>query len=228
MLLAIVASATLVAALSAESCTRDPVLIIVEDLHWADPPLLSHLAALRVSIAHGPGLLVLTSRVEREQLDATWRASYRATSFATIDVGPLRPEEARRIAASFIDATQPVALTCIQRAGGNPLFLEQLLRNAEEGSADAVPGSIQSLVLARMDRLPPRDRQAFQAAAVIGQRFELPLLRRLIGAADYRCDVLVANALVIDEGEIDRLAPARPCARRRTISPPAIAASSPG
>lgn len=191
----------LVAALVVDACARGLVLIVIEDLHWADPLLLGHLAALAASIAQGSGLLVLTSRVEGDPLDAAWRASCRATPFATIDLGPLRPEEACRLAGSFIDATNRVALACIQRAGGHPLFLEQLLRNAEEGSLDAVPGSIQSLVLARMDRLPARDRQAFQAAAVIGQRFELPLLRRLIGAPDYRCDLLVANALVLPDVE---------------------------
>ena len=87
---------------------------------------------------------------------------------------------------NFIDATQSVAIACIERAGGNPLFLEQLLRNAQEGSHEAIPASIQSLVLARMDRLAPRDREAFQIAAVIGQRFDLALLRHLMGAPEYK------------------------------------------
>ena len=94
-----------------------------------------------------------------------------------------------------------MALACIERAAGNPLFLEQLLRNAEEGSEDMIPASIQSLVLARMDRLAARDRKAFQTAAVIGQRFDLNLLRRLLDAPDYTCDALVANALALPEGD---------------------------
>ncbi len=158
-------------------------------------------AAFATVMADGAGILLMTSRVEGDPLDAAWRASCRGTPFATFDLGPLRHEEALSLAASFIDATQRVTLACIARAGGNPLFLEQLLRNAEEGSADAVPPSIQSLVLARMDRLPPQDRQAFQAASVIGQRFDLALLRHLLGAANYVCDVLLANALVLPEGE---------------------------
>ena len=52
-----------------------------------------------------------------------------------------------------------------------------------------------------MDRLPVRDRQAFQTAAVIGQRFDLDLLRRLIDAPDYTCEALVADALVMPEGD---------------------------
>ena len=191
----------LAAALVARGCGGGPMLIIVEDLHWADPQVLGDLAAFATAVANGPGLLVMTSRVEGDPLDAAWRASCRGTPFATIDLGPLRGDEALSLAGSFINATYSVALACIERAGGNPLFLEQLLQNAEEGSEDAVPASIQSLVLARMDRLAQRDRQAFQAAAVIGQRFDLALLRHLIDKPDYVCDGLISNALVLPEGD---------------------------
>ena len=190
-----------VAALVGDRCRRGPAMIVVEDLHWADPQILAYLAAVATAVAHGPGLLAMTSRIEGDPLDAAWRASCRGTPFATIDLGPLSEEEALSLAGGFIDATQRLALACIERAGGNPLFLEQLLRNAEEGSEEAMPASIQSLVLARMDRLAPLDRQAFQAASVIGQRFDLALLRQLIGAADYACDGLVRNALMLPEGD---------------------------
>ncbi|WP_087736066.1 adenylate/guanylate cyclase domain-containing protein [Paraburkholderia piptadeniae] len=182
-------------------CRKAATLIIVEDLHWADPEVLGYLSAFASGIANGPGVLVTTSRVEGDPIDATWRARCRDTPFTTIDLGPLRTDEALSLAGNFIDATQRVALACIERAGGNPLFLEQLLRNAEEGSGSAVPSSIRSLVLARMDRLAPRDRLAFQAAAVIGQRFDIALLRRLIDDPGYVCDGLLANALVLPEGE---------------------------
>ena len=52
-----------------------------------------------------------------------------------------------------------------------------------------------------MDRLAQRDRQAFQAAAVIGQRFDLALLRHLVDKPDYVCDGLISNALVLPEGD---------------------------
>jgi class 3 adenylate cyclase/tetratricopeptide (TPR) repeat protein len=191
----------LMAALTQDALRRGPIMIIVEDLHWADPQILGHLAAMAAAIGDGLGLLVMTSRVEGDPLDAAWRASVSGVSLATIDLGPLRPGEARALAGSFLDATQALAHACIDRAGGNPLFLEQLLRNAEEGSGDSIPASIQSLVLARTDRLAPHDRQAIQAASIIGQRFELPLLRQMIGMPDYVCDGLVDHALVLPEGD---------------------------
>ena len=191
----------LAARLTGNACGQTATMIVVEDLHWADPEVLAYLSAFASGIANGPGLLVTTSRVEGDPIDAAWRARCRDTPFATIDLGPLRKDEALSLAGNFIDASQRVALACIERAGGNPLFLEQLLRNAEEGSSGAVPASIRSLVLARMDRLAPHDRLAFQAAAVIGQRFDLALLRRLIDDPGYVCDGLLANALVLPEGE---------------------------
>ncbi|MBP0592221.1 AAA family ATPase [Paraburkholderia sp. LEh10] len=190
-----------VAALTADACRRGAIMIVVEDLHWADLQVLGYLAAFASGIAGGAGLLVMTSRVDGDPLDAAWRARLRDTPLATIDLGPLRRDEALTLAGNFIDATQRVALACIERADGNPLFLEQLLHNAEEGSSEAVPASIQSLVLARMDRLAPCDRLAFQAASVIGQRFGIALLRRLIDEPGYDCGTLVANALVLPEGE---------------------------
>jgi class 3 adenylate cyclase/tetratricopeptide (TPR) repeat protein len=190
-----------VAAIAEDACRRGPAMITVEDLHWADSQALSYLSAIAAAVANGPGLLVLTSRGDGDPLDAAWRAGCHGTSFATIDLGPLRHDEALTLAGSFIDASERVAHACIERAAGNPLFLEQLLHNAEEGREDTIPSTIQSLVLARMDRLTPRDREAFQAAAVIGQRFSLALLRRLIAAPGYVCDGLVANALVLPEGE---------------------------
>ena len=192
---------TVIAAVAAHACAQRPTFIVVEDLHWADPPLLGQLSAFASALVHGPGLMMMTSRIEGDPIDAAWRASCRGAPFSTIDLGPLRSEEALNLASTFMDATLRVAAACIERAGGNPLFLEQLLRNAEEGTADAVPPSIQSLVLARMDRLHASDRGAFQAAAVIGQQFSLALLRHLIGDPNYVCDGLISNALVLPEGD---------------------------
>ncbi|SAK99474.1 adenylate/guanylate cyclase [Caballeronia calidae] len=190
-----------VAALTADACRRAPAMIVVEDLHWADAQLLGYLAAFAAGIAQGAGLLVMTSRIDGDPLDAAWRARLRDRPLATIDLGPLRREESLSLASHFIDATQRVALACIERAAGNPLFLEQLLHNVEEGSGEMIPPSIQTLMLARMDRLAPRDRTAFRAASVIGQRFDAALVRHLIDDPGYDCGALVANALIVPEGD---------------------------
>ena len=189
------------AAIVAHATRERPLLLIVEDLHWAEPSVLAHLAAIVTAAASSQALLVTTSRIEGDPVDAAWRARCSRVPVFTLDLGPLRREDALRLAGNYVDTTQKLALACIDRAAGNPLFLEQLVRNAEEGHDGRVPASVQSLVLARMDRLPERDRRAFQAASVIGQRFGLDLLRHLAGDPTFSCDVLRAGGLVLPEGD---------------------------
>ena len=119
----------------------------------------------------------------------------------TFDLGPLREAEALELAQNYAPADRQFVLSCIARAEGNPLFLEQLLRSADEVGLDEVPGSVQSIVLARMDRLDQRDRTALQAASVIGQRFSLDALRNAIDNPGYDCTNLVTHFLVRPEGE---------------------------
>ena len=184
-----------------EASRGSATLIVVEDLHWVGPATLAALAAMTEAIVSGPALLVMTTRREGDPIDAAWRTSCDATPLATIDLGPLRPADARLLASAFFATSPRFTEDCIDRAEGNPLFLEQLLRNAEEGAAETMPSSIQSLVLARMDRLPPRDRRALQAAAVIGQRVELAAIRHVMDDPAYDWATLIANALLRPDGQ---------------------------
>ncbi len=145
-------------------------------------------------------VLVTTTRIEGDPLDSAWRAETGGAPLLTIDLAPLREAEAIELAGGLLEVNEQIARDCIARAEGNPLFLEQLLRNAEESSEEAVPASIQSLVLARMDRLLGPDKAALQAASVIGQRFSVDALRHLIEDPGYDCGGLVSHHLVRPEG----------------------------
>ncbi len=189
-----------VADLIRSTSASSPIVVIIEDVHWADPLMLTHLATMAGAAADCPTLVVMTSRIEGDPLDQAWRATTDGCPLMTVDLGPLRREEALTLAGTFIDATKQFARDCIERAGGNPLFLEQLLRNAEELGGEEIPASIQSLVLARIDRLLPADKHALQAASVTGQRFNLDVLRHLLDDADYDCAGLLEHHLVRLEG----------------------------
>jgi class 3 adenylate cyclase/tetratricopeptide (TPR) repeat protein len=189
-----------VAALVRAASTRHPLFLIVEDLHWADAPVVQQLADIAKVIVDQPSILAMTSRIEGDPLDQAWHLSTAATPLMTIDLRPLRPDDALRLAAGFIDANTQFAINCIQRAGGNPLFLEQLLRSAEEMGEKGVPGSVQSVVQARLDKLDAVDKQAIVAASVLGQRFSLVALGHLIAAPQYDCKALIAHFLVRPEG----------------------------
>jgi class 3 adenylate cyclase/tetratricopeptide (TPR) repeat protein len=187
--------AVLAALVTAQSGSS-PLLVIVEDVHWAEELTLNHLAVLTKTVADCPALLVMTSRIEGDQIDQGWRASIEGSPFASIDLGPLRKEESIALIGEYLDANDALAASCLERAAGNPLFLEQLLRNAQEGAADGLPDSIQSLVLARMDRLSAEHKRALQAASVMGQRFNLDALRHVMESDRYDCAELLEHNLI--------------------------------
>ena len=177
-----------------------PVLLCIEDLHWADKMTLSYVAAILQGVGRLPVVMALTTRSDGDPLDAAWRASLPDCPLVTLDLAALNAEEAIALAGGLSTTSNRFAQRCVERAGGNPLFLEQLLRTAND-SDDRLPSSLHSLVLARMDRLPERDRTALRVASVIGQRFSRELVGELAGLPDYDCAPLLAHHLVRVDGE---------------------------
>jgi tetratricopeptide (TPR) repeat protein len=141
-------------------------------------------------------LLIMTSRVDGDPLDEAWRAETASALLTTIHLGPLPPDDARALAQVLVAANTTFAERCVERAAGNPLFLDQLLCHADESQATAVPSSVQSLVQARIDRLAQMDKAAIQAASVLGQRFGRAALAHLLDRADYAPEPLVSRLLV--------------------------------
>ena len=175
---------------------NEQLLVVVEDLHWADEITLEYLASITAAVADCPVLMVVTSRAEGDPIDKTWRARAGDSSIVTWDLSPLRIEESVSLVSGFIDASDDLARRCIERAAGNPLFLEQLLLGVKENTDGNIPDSIKSLVLARMDQLPDEDKQALRAASVLGQRFDSDSLRYLIDQPTYEFTGLVEHNLI--------------------------------
>lgn len=186
--------------LVAAATARQPRLLIVEDIHWADAATLDWLAHLAAATQDSPMMLVMTSRLEGEPLDPVWRGAMHGAALLALDLGPLRADEALDLTRQFGALDAGAIARCLERAGGNPLFLEQLLHAAQAGD-ESVPDSVQSLVWASLDRLPPGDRAAVQAAAILGQRFALDVLRHLLDDPDYRCGRLIEHRLIQPDGE---------------------------
>ena len=183
---------------------RRPLLLLVEDMHWADAATLERIATLARIAADGPLLLLLTTRIDGDptrtglrEMAQEGRVAGRVTAF---DLAPLAADSAVELASRFAGLDAAVLREIVERAEGNPLFLEQLLLNAGSSALAALPGSIQALVLARMDQLPVAVRQMFQAAAVLGQRFSLEALRYLVADKSCDCGELVARQLLRPAG----------------------------
>lgn len=178
-----------------------PQLILVEDLHWADGETLDALARLMEVARDHPIALLATTRPEEDPLSDPWRTLTFKHPVSIINLAPLRQAEAEQMALAFVGSRQEQLAECLERAGGNPLFLEQLLQNVAESASGLVPASIQSLVHARMDRLAPTDKRAVQAASVFGQRFSLSALRALLDDPSYQPVRLLECDLVRPEGD---------------------------
>jgi class 3 adenylate cyclase/tetratricopeptide (TPR) repeat protein len=186
------------AKLAARVTERRPLYILIEDVHWSDPVVRGHITALVEASGSAPLMLTMTTRVEGDPFDATFRAGLRHGHLTMIDLAPLGAADAESMAHALRVDFDDFARRCLERAEGNPLFLEQLLRGAADPRR--LPESLQSVVLARLDQLPPKDRQALQAASVLGQRFEIEDLGGLINQRGYDPGELLRRQLVRPEG----------------------------
>ena len=180
---------------------RRPRLLVIEDLHWADQMTLDHAANLAETISECPALLVMTSRIEPDAVRELRRATITDQQIVSIELGSLQLQEANGLAAAYLDKLGETAQRCVERAAGNPLFLEQLLRHAEDTTEGGIPGSIRSLVQARLDRLALPDKRALQAASVLGQRFTAEALASLLDRPGWNCANLVEHRLVRLQGD---------------------------
>jgi tetratricopeptide (TPR) repeat protein len=178
-----------------------PVLIMVEDIHWADQITLRHLAHVSRTISAWPVVLIMTTRVEGPSLEQNWLAAMSESPLTVFELKPLRHDETLELARG-LGQTEPGLLEAYAaRSGGNPLFLEQLMRSADKAPEENLPETLQGLVLARMDRLPHADKEALQAASIFGQRFSLEALRHVIGDSGYECRTLIEHRLLRPEGK---------------------------
>ena len=178
-----------------------PLLLLVEDIHWADAWTLQQLAALAALTATQAVMLVLSTRFAGDPTMAQWRDSLRGLPVASINLGPLATEDAMLLAAGAANLSQELLRSCVERAEGNPLFLEQLLLSAGDEGAASLPGSVQALIQARMDRLAPADKSALQAAAVWGPRVPVQAIRHLVADPDFDSQALVAQFLLRPDGD---------------------------
>lgn len=177
-----------------------PVLVVVDDIHWADRETLDAVAALARLTMTRPVVLILTSRIDGDPMQSDGGASLHSIGIMALELGPLMAAESLQLVTN-LGLIGPLADECVERAAGNPLFLEQLVHYADDLQKKAVPPSIQSLVLARLDQLGSDDRVALQAASVLGQCFSLAALRYVLENGDYRCEPLLRRHLIRHDGE---------------------------
>jgi adenylate cyclase len=195
----------------------NPLLLILEDMHWADAASLEALRFMLDRLERSRLMMLTTCRptLESDALDSN------RTSLTVLRLAPLSHEDGKALIAALFRGSSdlPAAMRkrILERAGGNPLFVEEIVRGLIEMGAlgfdgerwrvaatDAgteIPMSLQAMLLARVDRLPPEVRRLAQEASVIGPRFDEDLLGAVAadpGSLVNRLDFL-CQAEIIEE-----------------------------
>jgi predicted ATPase len=159
------------------SSQQQPVLLVVENLHWIDPTSEAYLASLVEQLAGVPLLLLTTYR-------PGYRPLWMDKSYATqLTLPPLTQEESATMVRAVLPperSAEALVQRVLVRAAGNPLFLEELAHAMREqgglGADTPVPETIQAVLAARIDRLPPEAKHLLHTAAVLGTAVPVPLL----------------------------------------------------
>ncbi|HEY7754739.1 MAG TPA: ABC transporter substrate-binding protein [Actinomycetota bacterium] len=189
-------------ALIARLAEDGPVVVALEDIHWADVTSLQLLERLMTDTETTALLLVVTSRPERDH--PSWsvkESAARELPHRTREIGleALSGDAGRELLHALVGAgTLPsdIEERVLEHADGNPFFLEEFVRSlADEGAlvregegwrfdhaVDVeVPPTVEKVILARIDRLEPGPHAALMAASVLGRQFGLPLLEAVSG-----------------------------------------------
>ena len=158
------------------SLARDSCAVIaVEDVHWIDPASGELLAAVVAGLEAERCLVLTTSR------DAT--RPWPAEALALQPLGDASAAEMiDRVAGEALDPD--VRRIVMERTGGNPFFIEEVVRSIRAGGVATVPATVQDVLEAALDRLDEAPRLVAQRASVIGRTFSLPLLERVVPRAD--------------------------------------------
>jgi len=179
-----------------------PLILILEDLHWIDNDSEEFLKSVIDAASALPVMLILT-----------YRPGYvnpfgERTFYNRISLKALEQEESLDLAKGVIGATQlpePIKPLILERAEGNPFYIEEITKSLEEMGAFKriktieaaedldqiqIPMSIQDILMARIDRLPEEQKNALQIASVIGREFAARLLERTAGSKESGIAVL--------------------------------------
>jgi class 3 adenylate cyclase/tetratricopeptide (TPR) repeat protein len=155
-----------------------PTVLVIEDLHWADAAFVAFLEHLAERTAGLPLLVVVTARPEVEERYPSWPPGRRST---VLSLSPLADEDLESLITQSLPEADPELIRIVvERAGGSPLYAEQLSAMLREralpiagGALDEtmIPQSVQALIAARIDALPREPKRVLMEASVVGKTF---------------------------------------------------------
>ncbi len=185
---------------------RRPLVVVIEDIHWAEPTLLDLLEHVATLAADVPLLMVCLSRPELLDERSSW-TTVGGDRSVVIPLEPLSPAEADELFEELargadLDAEERARL--LAAAEGNPFFLQQMVAMRTEMREDGggIPPTIQAVLTARIDRLAPGERGVLERASIEGRTFHRGALAELLAEADR--EQLDANLTALIRRELIR------------------------
>ena len=209
------------------------MLLVLEDLHWADTSTLDLVVFLAHNLDDRPVLLLATCRADEpssaERMRRLADGVRRSGSALVLELGPLGRDELTALLAAHAGASLPAALAdaIAARSEGNPFFAEELLAAVGRCRASSSRGALRDLLLQRVARLDHPAQGVLRLAAAAGREVGYPLLRATVelpdGALRDSLRAAVEDGVLVAEPETAASGSAMRCSRRRSTRP-----SSPG
>jgi class 3 adenylate cyclase len=191
---------------------RQPLILLIDDLHWIDRASDGWVAQL-AELTNGRRFMLLLNF--RPEYDASWM---KRSWYQQLPLLPLGREAVEELLAGLLGHDLSLAKLgerIRERTGGNPFFIEEVVQSlAEPGSLEGakghyrlarpietieIPTTVQAVLAARIDRLPEREKQLLQTAAVIGKVFPESVLRRIAEIPDPE---LRASLAALEQAEL--------------------------
>jgi serine/threonine protein kinase/tetratricopeptide (TPR) repeat protein len=161
-------------------CTRGPVLLVLEDLHWGDLPTVQLVDGALRRAHELPFMVLALARPEVHDLFPRLWAERGVLETQLPELTRRAAEKlAQRMLGEEIDAGTITRI--VERAAGNAFYLEELIRAVAEGGKDALPETVLAMTETRLERLAPEARLVLRAASVFGQTFWRGAVRALVG-----------------------------------------------
>jgi class 3 adenylate cyclase len=182
--------------------SKGPLVLVCDDLHWADAASVETLLQVLTTVAGLPILFILSSRPERTS--AGWRLLSGARdvygdALTEMRLEPLSLDDSRTLVSNLLTVEslpEPTRDAILAKAEGNPFFVEEVIRMLIDRGAIIregdrwvatdrvagieIPDTLHGLLLARIDRLPPESRRTLRVASVIGRQFGVTILEKLL------------------------------------------------
>jgi hypothetical protein len=170
-------------------CLAQPVVIVLEDLHWGDLPSVKFIDSALRNLSDLPLYVVALARPEVHDV---FLGIWADRGVQEVRLAPLVKSASERLVRQALGdgVLQADVTRLVERASGNPFYLEELIRAVAEGRGRELPATVLAMVEARLERIDPEGRRILRAASIFGQIFWRGGLAQLLGGSSWRTSEL--------------------------------------